>query len=113
MTIKIASIEVRPDTNSGRYRRYRRSGHIYIFLANESILENMQNRRQRPYTTYKKEVLPQVYEWLNENYYNHSEQHQHKARWSQKAGCSCGCSPGFVVDGSWELMDKNVFVTIE
>lgn len=25
---------------------------------------------------------------------------QHPVRWSRKAGCSCGCSPGFVLEGS-------------
>ena len=26
-----------------------------------------------------------------------------KARWSQKAGCSCPCSPGFIIDTEgWE-----------
>jgi len=33
-----------------------------------------------------------------------------KVRWSQYAGCSCPCSPGFVVDGHSR---HDVHVTVE
>jgi len=31
-------------------------------------------------------------------------------RFSRKAGCSCGCSPGFVLEGAW---NQDVFVHVE
>jgi len=36
-------------------------------------------------------------------------------RWSKTAGCSCGCSPGYVVDGQMksEFRNKNVWIDIE
>ncbi len=62
---------------------------IYIWPEGESIKENFENRRDRPYTIYKKEVLPQLFRKLGLN--------PKKVGWSQKAGCSCPCSPGFIV----------------
>jgi len=34
-----------------------------------------------------------------------------EVRWSAKAGCGCGCSPGFVVDGY--AGGNDVFATVE
>jgi len=35
-----------------------------------------------------------------------------KASWSQKAGCSCGCSPGFVLRGPG-VARKNIWATVK
>ena len=75
---------------------------IYVWPEGESIYENLQNRRQRPYTVYKKEVLPQVFRAMGLPSYT-------KARWSQKAGCPCGCSPAFIIDS---VNGTDVHVTI-
>ena len=37
---------------------------IHIFLQGESLYENLMNRRQRPYTIYRKEILPEVFKQL-------------------------------------------------
>lgn len=75
---------------------------IYIFQKDETIIENLQNRTVRPYTTYKKEVIPEILQSLN-------LPAETKVKWSQKAGCACGCSPAFIVEGDYS---KDVFVTI-
>lgn len=37
-----------------------------------------------------------------------------KPRFSKKAGCSCPCSPGFILDGTWGFVDYHVTVrTVE
>lgn len=76
---------------------------VYIFPKGENIYENLMNRRQRPQTQYRKEVIPSVLDemGLPENT---------KVRWSQYAGCSCPCSPGFIID---EVHGTEVFVTVE
>lgn len=66
---------------------------IYIWVKGETLLENLHNRHSRPVKFYKTQVLPKLFEELNVN------PKTVNARWSQKAGCSCGCSPGFIVDG--------------
>ena len=75
---------------------------IYVWPDNESIIDNINKRRERPYTVYKKEIIPQVlakYGWSLTT----------KIRWSQKAGCPCGCSPGFIVSDHY---GEDIHVTI-
>ena len=83
-----------------------KTAHCYFFLTGESILENLQNRRKRPNKEFKA-LLPKVFEKTDfESLWN--EGHI-KANWSQKCGCSCGCSPGFRLNG---LYGYNIFVDI-
>jgi hypothetical protein len=60
---------------------------IYIWPKGENVIDNISNRFSRPSAAYKEEVLPKL-----------DLPKGVKVRWSQKAGCSCGCSPGFIVD---------------
>ena len=76
---------------------------IHVFLEGETIIQNLENRHQRPYTVYKKEILPSVLRQMG-------LPADTKARWSQKAGCSCGCSPAFIIEGNY---GKTVYVTVE
>jgi hypothetical protein len=99
--MNIKSLEVRPRQN-GPYNNYAKA-RIYIFLEGETIRQNLESRRCRPVTFYKQAVLPEL---LNRV----PELQGHKLKWSQKAGCRCGCSPGFIVENS---SSYDVFVTIE
>ena len=74
---------------------------VYFFVADESILENLTKRFHRPYEAYRK-ILPEVFKQIN-------LPPDIKAKWRQKAGCKCGCSPGFILDGD---NVKHIFVTI-
>lgn len=76
---------------------------VYIFPKGETIIENFFNRRSRPYNLYKKDVMPTV---LNEL----DLPTDTRMNWSQKAGCSCGCSPGFILP---DYRGFNVFVDVE
>lgn len=60
---------------------------IYLFPEGESVLQNLFNRRDRPYNAYR----PLVLEELSKAGFKDAT-----IRWSQKAGCECGCSPGFI-----------------
>lgn len=62
---------------------------LFIEERNETVLENLILRYSRPSKAYRKEVLPKVFKKLGIDV---------SASWSQKAGCSCGCSPGFILD---------------
>ena len=59
------------------------------FLPDETIGENLENRRGRPYNEYRK-MLPKVFKKAGIP--------EVKANWRQTAGCSCGCSPGFILE---------------
>lgn len=63
---------------------------IYVWPENENVLTNfMVGRRNRPVDAYRKVLLDEVLPALGiENA---------KVGWRRKAGCSCGCSPGFVL----------------
>ncbi len=77
---------------------------VYVDLDGESVLENLRNRRDRPYSVYKKEVLPTLFRLLGLPVAT-------KMSWSQKAGCRmCPCSPGFVVQS--RDIPYDVWVTV-
>lgn len=96
-------IEVKARIQTGRMANKPR---IYVFTKGETILENLQNRRDRPYTAYRKEVLPTVFAQLG-------VAPDTKVRWSQYAGCSCPCSPGFIVEGYPQAISRqDIYVTV-
>jgi len=76
---------------------------VYVWPEGESLIENLMNRRQRPYNVYKKEVLPKLFEQLG-------LPSTVRARWSRYAGCTCPCSPGFILEG---VRNRQFHVTVE
>lgn len=62
---------------------------VYFSIEDETVLENFINRRNRPYTEWKK-IAKKV---LTEKGVKFE-----KLAWNKHAGCAmCPCSPGFVV----------------
>ena len=94
--MKIIEVETQP--MDGR----RLTSHAYFFPKNESVLENLANRRSRPSAEYKALLLE----------YLHSQGITGvKPVWSQRCGCSCGCSPGFRINGLDNYF-KDFFFTV-
>jgi len=62
---------------------------VYVWPS-ESMMDNLMERRDRPYKDWKPFVLKAL-----EMFGVRAD----SVGWSQKAGCNCGCSPGFVVKG--------------
>lgn len=92
-------------------REYEAAPRMYVDVADETILDNLMNRRRRPYNEYKRMIrmsgLPTVIDLT-------------KLSWSQKAGCSmCPCSPGFILNpqrviaGELEFRRWDAWVTLE
>lgn len=74
---------------------------IYFNHESESILQNMLNRTSRPTSIYRGFLgLVRLFAGFDLDT---------KITWSQYAGCSCPCSPGFVVDSSKRI---DVWVTL-
>jgi len=72
---------------------------IYMW-PEETVFENLVNRRSRPYNEWKKEVIPLVMDWLKTNMPNHYNALK-DSKWGWRKNCGCGmcpCSPGFVSD---------------
>ncbi len=85
----------------GGWRAYDAKSRVYIFLEGETIFENLQERRSRPHGLYRGLVLAAHPELAG-------------MRWSQTAGCGCGCSPGFIVNHTMRVDGQPVdyFITV-
>ena len=81
----------------------RRYCHAYLFPKNESVVQNLMNRRARPIQEYKQLLLDVL---CKEGITGV------KPVWSQKCGCSCGCSPGFRLNGLCNF-HKDFFIDVE
>jgi len=78
-------------------------GRIYVSIADETILENLQNRRNRPIKVWRAYATAALAELGYENI---------QLSWNRNAGCSmCPCSPGFVTTSA-ALRRKDVYVTV-
>ena len=69
-------------------------------------------RQTRIYFFHQDEVTDEIEEMnprkLNKNlmkYIFKKLNIENKARWSRKAGCSCSCSPGFILEGHSIFVD--------
>lgn len=114
MTMSIVEIK-KVDKPAGRYLydKYRKRGYyekderqiktrLYIFPDNESVAENLiVGRWTRPYKQWRVELLPAILEHFGLD-------PAIKAKWNQHAGCSCNCSPGFVLD---KALGYDIYVT--
>jgi hypothetical protein len=79
-----------------------RSGRIYFWPNKENVIENMRDRGLRPHQVWRK-MLPIVLEKAKKD-----AKLAESAKWSQNAGCSCGCSPGFIVPD----LDQDISVSV-
>lgn len=101
--MEIKEIRTRTATYRDNYRVW--TGQVKTRLhffhdQDESVLEQMVNRRNRPYEVFR-QFVPIVLDGAPEGT---------RVNWSQYAGCSCGCSPAFIVtkgSGSGALRDKD------
>lgn len=93
----------------GRYARpYRQRDEtnvktrLYLWPSNESVIENfLVGRHTRPVGILRL-AIPAIFAELKIGPY--------KARWSRKAGCSCGCSPAFIIDAR---LGYDIFATVK
>jgi hypothetical protein len=63
-----------------RYSEYVSAPRMYVDIKDETLVENLMNRHSRPYNLYK-----------------------------QRAGCSCPCSPGFILPKQTLNIGGNTF----
>lgn len=101
--LPVAEHKVQARTRTNPRRSYYAKSRAYIFLNNESVLDNLANRRSRPVAAYRS-VLLDLHPEL-----------EGRVRWSQTAGCGCGCSPGFIIDHTVRNKDRNpsdIFITL-
>lgn len=97
--------------NNRKGEPFKKHTKLYVFNNGETILENLVNRRNKPYEVYQKELIPLVLERIkteNPNLFN--QINNKKWKWTQSCGCSmCPCSPGFYIDN---YSPYDIYVTI-
>lgn len=101
--MKITKVKVLPIPVGERQK----TAHMYFFPQGESIMEQFVNRRNRPVSEFRA-LLPKVFEQTD--FADLWNEGHIEPTWSQKCGCSCGCSPGFRLKG---LYGKNIFVDVQ
>ena len=85
--LKLDTVTTQPFENKKQTK-----SRAFFFLANETVLDDLINRHSRPYNEYRRLLV----DYLTEQ---EVKLDLVTIKWSQKAGCACGCSPGFIVDG--------------
>ena len=79
---------------------------LYIWMEDEGVMDHLFNRHFEPVELYRQRVLP-----LIQVKFERLLGKKVSFRWSWKAGCKCGCSPGFIVVGT-PPMYKNYHATV-
>lgn len=110
--VKGATLTIIPRKNwGGRWSEYTQAPRMYVSVADETILDNLANRKRRPYNVYKTLIHSSAISSVLD---------LSKLSWSQHAGCKmCACSPGFVLNyQNLEIEDKaftrfDVWVTLD
>ena len=98
--MKIVKIKSRKETDKkDSFKKTR----IYFFPQGEKLLDNLNNRHFRPHKEYRK-LLPEIAKQLGMT-------QPIDVTWSQKAGCGCGCSPGFIMQSG--STGRSIYVTVE
>lgn len=90
--VRVTHVSLEPRT--ARWERRKPAVRVYVGLEGENILENFANRFDRPTKLYRK-ALPIAFDKLGID-----PNDIDRIVWDQKAGCGCGCSPGFVLRGT-------------
>lgn len=97
--MKVTAVQT---TTRDTARDSRQRTRVYFWPQNETVFDNIVNRHFRPVRLYRKHipyVLMQV-----------GAPDGTRAAWSQRAGCSCPCSPGFILDVN---LGYDINVTVE
>jgi len=82
---------------------------IYFFIGEFNVMKDLKTRFNQPHQEFRY-LLPWVLKAAgHEGTWDEINRLVAKFRWSQKAGCSCGCSPGFIAPRGWS---KDIFVTL-
>jgi hypothetical protein len=72
------------------WREYQARTKVYVW-EQESVIENLINRRKRPTALYRTAAFRALAQL------GHVDIADVKLYWSRTAGCSCGCSPAFIL----------------
>ena len=108
--MKIKKCELREESvGATSYREHQRAKKtkMYFHMTGETVLEDLTNRRERPMKEFRKH-FKEVFQKIGI-----PEAANLKWSWSQYAGCTCPCSPGFVLkEYNKALAFKTIYVDV-
>jgi len=99
-----ATVKWQQDLEQRRSYRQAKKARVFVWASEEfNVLEDLANRTRRPHQIWKPLVL-KILEQVGIS--------DVKLRWSQRAGCSCPCSPGFIIEEGMRfgLRDGDIFI---
>ena len=101
-TIAGAKVTLTERSYTGRTREYTAAPRLYVSVENdaETVIGNLMNRTRRPYNVYKTLIHGTTLG-------KHLD--LSKLSWSQHAGCTCNCSPGFILNNQRVMIDSMTF----
>jgi hypothetical protein len=113
MDIKIEKLNVYHEGNRGGEPKLYHDK-MYIWVNNQTIIQNLMGRGSEPYKDYKKFVIPKVMEKIKEEHPKVYELIKDvKWGWNKHCGCSmCPCSPGFISDRKDFSTHQTIHITI-
>ena len=105
MKLKIDTVKFMPRNPKNCDRRgWNASLRVYVWPQGETVIDNLSNRHSRPIKEFKAIAVEAL---KREGIAFES------IRWSQKAGCACGCSPGVIVEGTdWTRLGGSLHVDV-
>lgn len=92
-------------------RERQKAPRVYFCPDTETVAEHLEGRRCRPSVLYRK-LLPDVVRQAPAASGMSVFSEDAVFVWSQRARCSCGCSPGFIARGGWHA-PVDVHVTVD
>ena len=98
------------------WRDFSKKSRVFVWADDESILDNLQNRTRRPYEAWRVLAIKVLRQLVDQNgrplWKPEHDAEALRLRWSQRAGCSCPCSPGFIIEEGMRfgLRDGDIFI---
>lgn len=90
--IRLRKKEFKWNDRRDRSQFLKRQTNIHVHVKNEDITDEIKNRHTRPYTQWKKNLLPLAAKLIFDET---GLIMGSNINWNQRLGCSCPCSPGF------------------
>lgn len=86
----------------GSSRDYNKAPRMYVSAGGAfDVLEDLTNRTRRPHVAWKKIIKPLIEAYI-------PQLDVSKMVWDQYAGCTCPCSPGFILKNTGRISDDIV-----
>lgn len=88
---------------------------VYVDIEGENVLGNLLNRHSRPHVAWRELIAGPLTELFGLDLIDPETgdlRGENRLTWRQNAGCSCGCSPAFLLEGPVPELLRSTDVTV-